>query len=89
MLLPLAPAVHFLEQSNVQVRSVEILKRNGYEVYTIMGKENGKVSTFQLNGRELLYFDRSKKEVQEKVIKKFNHYDSSRKDAMKNAVSGE
>lgn len=80
----LTKAITILQGRGVQIRHVELLKRQGNEVYTIYGKENGRVSTFQLNSVALLYFDRSKKDVVEKVVHRF--YNGSLKEQMQEAL---
>lgn len=80
----LTKAITILQSRGVQIRHVELLKRQGNEVYTIYGKENGRVSTFQLNSVALLYFDRSKKDVVEKVVHRF--YNGSLKEQMQEAL---
>lgn len=43
--MKIAPSIEILESRGIEVREFKINKRKGIEVYTILGKENGRVST--------------------------------------------
>lgn len=81
----LAKSIEILTNREIEIKEIKLKKREGDDVFTIMGKENGRVSTFQLHGASLLYFDRSEKKVDEKIVHTF--YVPSKKEEMKNAVS--
>lgn len=80
-------AIKVLQRKGVKIRKVELMNRQGHEVYTIQGKVNGSVSTFQMNSVALLYFDRSRKNLEEKVIHQF--YDSSKISAARTAIENQ
>lgn len=69
--MKLAPSIRILEEKGIEVREFKMNRRNGKEVCTIQGKENGRVSTFQLYGNDLLYFDRTSGELVEKLVHRF------------------
>lgn len=69
--MKLTPSIRILEEKGIEIRELKITRRNGKEVCTIQGKENGRVSTFQLYRNELLYFDRSSGELVEKIVHRF------------------
>lgn len=80
----LPTAIKVLQRKGVQIRKIELMNRKGHEVYTIQGKVNGSVSTFQMNSVALVYFDRSRKGVKETVIHQF--YDQAKIAAAKEAI---
>lgn len=80
----LPAAIKVLQRKGVQIRKIELMDRQGNEVYTIQGKVNGSVSTFQMNSVALIYFDRSRKGVKETVIHQF--YDQAKIAAAKEAI---
>ena len=69
--MKLVPSIRILEDRGIEVIELKMNKRNGKEVCTIQGKENDRVSTFQLYGNELLYFDRTTGELVEKLVHRF------------------
>lgn len=82
--MKIAPSIEILESRGIEVREFKINKRKGIEVYTILGKENDRVSTFQLNGDDLIYFDRESGEPVERLVHRFPN--RSRKEEMKAAI---
>lgn len=80
----LPTAIKVLQRKGVQIRKIELMNRKGREVYTIQGKVNGSVSTFQMNSVALVYFDRSRKGVKETVVHQF--YDQTKIAAAKEAI---
>ena len=82
--MKIAPSIEILESRGIEVREFKINKRKGIEVCTILGKENGRVSTFQLNGDDLIYFDRESGEPVERLVHRFPS--RSRKEEMKAAI---
>ncbi|MDT2392761.1 hypothetical protein P7D58_02435 [Enterococcus avium] len=82
----LPTAIKFLQRKGVKIRKIELMNRKGNEVYTILGRMNGSVSTFQMNSVALIYFDRSgnKSKPEEKPIYQF--YDQAKIAAAKEAI---
>lgn len=80
----LPTAIKVLQRRGVKIRKIELMNRQGHEVYTIQGKVNGSVSTFQMNSVALVYFDRSRKKLRETLVHQF--YDPEKIAAAKRAI---
>ena len=83
----LPTAIKFLQSKGIKIRKIELMDRQGNEVYTIQGRMNGSVSTFQMNSVALVYFDRSRKTLKEKVVYQF--YDPAKIAAVKHAIENQ